>query len=119
MGMKRIRDLVVHALNHECSTSKYVRPAHYILKINWVFFKSKIINRCYVIYRGLKLTRETPPGECGRKVKLKGIDGGLYKGWRCGLIRIPRKILPTFVSGLDKFSFRECHSIFLRIWFVR
>ena len=30
---------------------------------------------------GLKLTRETPPGECSRKVKLKGIDGGLYKGW--------------------------------------
>ena len=30
---------------------------------------------------GLKLTREIPPGECGRKVKLKGIDGGLYKGW--------------------------------------
>ena len=49
---------------------------------------------------GLKLTRETPPGECGRKVKLKGIDGDLYKGWRCGLIRIPRKILPIFVSGL-------------------
>jgi hypothetical protein len=46
---------------------------------------------------GLKLTRETPPGECGRKVKLKGIDGDLYKGWRCGLIRIPRKTLPIFV----------------------
>lgn len=50
---------------------------------------------------GLKLTRETPPGECGRKVKLKGIDGDLYKGWRCGLIRIPRKTLPIFVSGLS------------------
>jgi hypothetical protein len=48
---------------------------------------------------GLKLTRETPPGECSRKVKLKGIDGGLYKGWRCGLIRITRKTLPIFVSG--------------------
>lgn len=46
---------------------------------------------------GLQLTRETPPGECGRKVKLKGIDGDLYKGWRCGLIRIPRKTLPIFV----------------------
>jgi hypothetical protein len=29
----------------------------------------------------LKLTREIPPGECGRKVKLKGIDGDLYKEW--------------------------------------
>lgn len=50
----------------------------------------------YAIW-GLQLTRETPPGECGRKVKLKGIDGDLYKGWRCGLIRIPRKTLPIFV----------------------
>ena len=49
---------------------------------------------------GLKLTRETPPGKCGRKVKLKGIDGELYKGWRCGLIRIPRKTLPIFVLVL-------------------
>ena len=53
----------------------------------------------YAIW-GLKLTRETPPGECGRKVKLKGIDGELYKGWRCGLIRIPRKTLPIFVLVL-------------------
>jgi len=29
---------------------------------------------------GLKLTRETPPGECGRKVKLKGIDGDWTRG---------------------------------------
>ena len=54
----------------------------------------------YFVIWGLKLTRETPPGECGRKVKLKGIDGDLYKGWRCSLIRIPRKTLPIFVSGL-------------------
>ena len=53
----------------------------------------------YAIW-GLKLTRETPPGECGRKVKLKGIDGDSYKGWRCGLIRIPRKTLPIFVLGI-------------------
>jgi hypothetical protein len=76
MGINRIRDLVVHTLNNECSTSFRI-----IYKSNG----------------GLKLTRETPPGECGRKVKLKGIDGGLYKGWRCGLIRIPRKTLPIFV----------------------
>jgi hypothetical protein len=47
--------------------------------------RRKILNRPLVYFMkligGLKLTRETPPGECGRKVKLKGIDGGLYKGW--------------------------------------
>lgn len=91
------------------------------LKINRVLcnHKSKIRNRCYVVYRGLKLTRETPPGECGRKVKLKGIDGGLYKGWRCGLIRIPRKILPTFVSSLVNLLFKGIHSMFNKILFVR
>ena len=84
MGMKRIRDLVVHAVNYECSTS----------------FCGLFTIRCYIFMKGgLKLTRETPPGECGRKVKLKGIDGDSYKGWRCGLIRIPRKTLPIFVSG--------------------
>lgn len=77
MGINRIRDLVVHTVNNECSTSFGIRAI-------W----------------GLKLTRETPPGECGRKVKLKGIDGDLYKGWRCGLIRIPRKTLPIFVLVL-------------------
>ena len=77
MGINRIRDLVVHTLNNECSTS-FSRHNMYA-------------------FGGLKLTRETPPGECGRKVKLKGIDGDLYKGWRCGLIRIPRKTLPIFV----------------------
>ena len=57
-----------------------------------------------MLIRGLKLTRETPPGECGRKVKLKGIDGDLYKGWRCSLIRIPRKTLPIFVLGIVVFK---------------
>lgn len=87
MGMKRIRDLVVHAVNYECSTS-FCGSAFCLSKTDYV-------------NGGLKLTRETPPGECGRKVKLKGIDGDLYKGWRCGLIRIPRKTLPIFVSGLS------------------
>lgn len=59
-----------------------------------------IPRRNIYIKGGLELTRETPPGECGRKVKLKGIDGDLYKGWRCGLIRIPRNTLPIFVSGM-------------------
>ena len=77
MGINRIRDLVVHTLNNEYSTS----------------FNIEI----YGVIWGLQLTREIPPGECGRKVKLKGIDGDLYKGWRCGLIRIPRKTLPIFV----------------------
>jgi hypothetical protein len=66
---------------------------------------------------GLKLTREAPPGECGRKVKLKGIDGGLYKGWRCGLIRITRKTLPIFVSGCKSITVPEkyvCGANFIR-----
>jgi len=66
LGRKRIRDLVVLALNNECSTS-------------YNYSDQTEIDLC--IIGGLKLTRETPPGECGRKVKLKGIDGGLYKEW--------------------------------------
>ena len=46
----------------------------YILKRNLKNNKEETL-------RGLQLTRETPPGECSRKVKLKGIDGGLYNGW--------------------------------------
>jgi hypothetical protein len=89
--MKRIRDLVVHAVNYECSTS---------------FCGLFLYTETEYMKGGLKLTRETPPGECGRKVKLKGIDGDLYKGWRCGLIRIPRKTLPIFVSGLSFIRFQ-------------
>ena len=74
MGINRIRDLVVHALNNECSTS---------------FNKN--------VNGGLKLTRETPPGECGRKVKLKGIEEACTRGGACGLIRYTRKTLPIFV----------------------
>jgi len=83
MGINRIRDLVVHTLNNECSTSFMLWSSHY--------------HRGSRAVCGLKLTRETPPGDCGRKVKLKGIDGDSYKGWRCGLIRIPRRTLPSFV----------------------
>ena len=43
--------------------------------------------------------RETPPGECGRKVKLKGIEETYTRGGACGLIRYTRKTLPIFVSG--------------------
>ena len=83
VGIKRIRDPRNPRVNNECSTAFCDNAIYYYLTIS-----------------GLKLTRQTPPGECGRKVKLKGIDGDLYKGWRCGLIRIPRKTLPIFVSGL-------------------
>lgn len=51
------------------------------------------------IWGGLKLMRETPPGECGRKVKLKGIEETYTRGGACGLIRYTRKTLPIFVSG--------------------
>ena len=77
MGINRIRDLVVHTLNNECPTS-FGRNAD----------------------GGWKLTRETPPGECGRKVKLKGIEETYTRGGACGLIRIPRKTLPIFVLVL-------------------
>ena len=85
----------------------------------------------YFVIWGLKLTRETPPGECGRKVKLKGIDGDLYKGWRCGLIRIPRKTLPIFVlvmingsyikfslfTMLDKLRYVSCENVGVSLLF--
>jgi hypothetical protein len=48
---------------------------------------------------GLKLTRETPPGECGRKVKLKGIDGDLYKGWSMWFNSNTAKNLTNFCIG--------------------
>lgn len=58
----------------------------YISKLRQLFINLLIndsINNFHIkgVLGGLKLTRETPPGECSRKVKLKGIDGGLYKGW--------------------------------------
>ena len=83
------------------------RRNKFILPYNWVWqFDNENL-------RGLKLTRETPPGECSRKVKLKGIDGDLYKGWRCGLIRIPRKTLPIFVSGLASTEIINIEGAFL------
>jgi hypothetical protein len=52
---------------------------------------------------GLKLTRETPPGECGRKVKLKGIDGDLYKGWSMWFNSNTAQNLTNFCIGYLNF----------------
>ena len=91
MGIKRIRDLVVHTLNYECSTSFCIGKI-------WIKF-------LLGAWGGLKLTRETPPGECGRKVKLKGIEEARTRGGACGLIRYTRKTLPIFVSGVSLWDF--------------
>lgn len=54
--------------------------------------------------RDFKLTREIPPGKCGRKVKLNGIEETYTRGGACCLIRQTRIILPMVVSSILNFA---------------